>query len=303
MDSNASLSKLTAAMMPFTAILWHDLRMLWSSWLVRLWLIATGLLAMVQLIANWRSFQTAPLIAVLLLPYIVFPWSLVVMMLSVNPLSGSRSGVAADGILSRPVTRYAYLLAAWTARVTLVLSVFLVVTVPAIAIVALAERSAPTDEVTVYGIVASLTVVALVLTLLVSVGFLLGTLFRNTLLAIVVLVFLWFPVNLVLNVFSLEEFSPISLTQALPTLLRQPWQEAEAEPPEPDLDATFRDALNFFSSLGGGSSPEPKPEERGSFFERGDYEDFSLFRVILGYGIPTLVSIALATFCFCLRDV
>lgn len=303
MDSNASLSKLTAAMMPFTAILWHDLRMLWSSWLVRLWLIATGLLAMVQLIANWQSFQTAPLIAVLLLPYIVFPWSLVVMMLSVNPLSGSRSGVAADGILSRPVTRYAYLLAAWTARVTLVLSVFLVVTVPAIAIVALAERSAPEDEVTVYGIVASLTVVALVLTLLVSVGFLLGTLFRNTLLAIVVLVFLWFPVNLVLNAFSLEEFSPISLTQALPTLLRQPWQEAEAEPPEPDLDATFRDALNFFSSLGGGSSSEPKPEERGSFFERGDYEDFSLFRVILGYGIPTLVSIALATFCFCLRDV
>ena len=290
-------------MMPFTAILWHDLRMLWSSWLVRLWLIATGLLAMVQLIANWGNFQTAPLIAVLLLPYIVFPWSLVVMMLSVNPLSGSRSGVAADGILSRPVTRYAYLLAAWTARVTLVLSVFLVVTVPAIAIVALAERSAPTDEVTFYGVVASLTVVGLVLTLLVSVGFLLGTLFRNTLLAIVVLVFLWFPVNLVLNVFSLEEFSPISLTQALPTLLRQPWQEEEAEPPEPDLDATFRDALNFFSSLGGGSSPEPKPKERGSFFERGDYEDFSLFRVILGYGIPTLVSIALATFCFCLRDV
>lgn len=290
-------------MMPFTAILWHDLRMLWSSWLVRLWLIATGLLALVQLIANWGSFQTAPLIAVLLLPYIVFPWSLVVMMLSVNPLSGSRSGVAADGILSRPVTRYAYLLAAWTARVTLVLSVFLVVTVPAIAIVALAERSAPVDEVTFYGIVASLTVVGLVLTLLVSVGFLLGTLFRNTLLAIVVLVFLWFPVNLVLNVFSLEEFSPISLTQALPTLLRQPWQETEAETPEPDLDATFRDALNFFSSLGGDSSPEPSPEERGSFFERGDYQDFSLSRVILGYGIPTLVSIALATFCFCLRDV
>ncbi|MDA1052853.1 MAG: hypothetical protein O3C40_20565 [Planctomycetota bacterium] len=289
-------------MMPFTAILWHDLRMLWSSWLVRLWLIATALLAMIQIMSNWERFQTAPLIAVLLLPYIVFPWSLVVMMLSVNPLSGSRSGVAADGILSRPVTRYAYLLAAWTARVTLVLSVFLVVTVPTIAIVALAERPAPADEVTFYGVAASLAVVGLVLTFLVSVGFLLGTLFRNTLLAIVVLVFLWFPVNLVLNVFSLEEFSPISLTQALPTLLRQPWDETEVAEPEPDVDAAFRDALSFFSSLGGNSNPEPKPEER-SFFERGDYEDFSLRRVLLGYGIPTIVSVALATLCFCLRDV
>ena len=287
-------------MMPFTAILWHDLRRLWSSWLVRLWLVATALLAMIQLLTNWERFQTAPLIALLLLPYIIFPWSLMVMMLSVNPLSGSQSGVAADGILSRPVTRYAYLLAAWTARVSLVLSVYLVVTVPAIAIAALAERPAPADEVTFYGIAASVGVVGLVLAFLVSVGFLLGTLFRNTLLAIVVLVFLWFPVNIVLNAFSLEEFSPISLTQALPTLLRQPWNETEVEEPDADMDAALRDALGFFSSLGGNSTPEP--EERG-FFEQGDYEDFSLRRVLMGYGIPTLISIALATLCFCLRDV
>ena len=71
---------------------------------------------------------------------------------------------------------------------------------------------------------ASLAVVGLVLMFLVSVGFLLGTLLRNAWLAVVVLVFIWFPVNLVLNTFSLEEFSPISLTQALPTLLREPWE-------------------------------------------------------------------------------
>jgi ABC-type transport system involved in multi-copper enzyme maturation permease subunit len=141
-----------------------------------------------------------------------------------------------------------------------------------------------------------------VLTFLVSVGFLLGTLFRNTLLAIVVLVFLWFPVNLVLNAFSLEEFSPISLTQSLPTLLRQPWNETEVEKPAPEMDAALRDALGFFSSLSGNTSPAPKPEGQ-SFFDRGDYKDFSLRRVLLGYGIPTLVSIALATLCFCLRDV
>ena len=288
--------------MPFTAILAHDLRVLAGSWLVRLWLGATVLLALLQMMANWQQIQSAPLVAILLFPYLIFPWSLVVMMLSVNPLSGSQSGVAADGILSRPVTRYAYLWAAWSARVVLVWSVFLLVMIPAITIVTLADRPAAEDQVTLYGIVAALGVVGLVLTFLVSVGFLLGTLLRNSLLAIVVLVFVWFPVNLVLNTFSLEEFSPISLTQALPTLLRQPWREADAEEPAPDMDAALRDAIAFFGSLtgGGAAAAEPKPE---GCFERENYHDFSLQRVLLGYGIPTLVAIMLATVSFCLRDV
>jgi len=288
-------------MMPFTAILWHDLSMLSKSWLVRVWLVATALLAAFQLLANWGQIQTAPLIAILLFPYLIFPWSLAVMMLSVTPMSGTQAGVMADGILSRPVTRYAYLLAAWSARITLVLSVFLVVTIPAISVVALAERPPKADPVTFYGVSASLGVVALVLIFLVSVGFLLGTMLRNTLLALVVLVFIWFPVNAVLNTFSLEEYSPISLTQALPTLLRQPWREVDEAEPAPELDTAFQDALKFFGALGGGSQATA-PEER-SFFEQGDYEDFSLRRVAMGYGIPAFVSVLLATVIFSYRDV
>lgn len=286
-------------MMPFTAILWHDLSMLGKSWLVRLWLAATVLLAAFQLLANWGTLQTAPLIAILLLPYLIFPWSLVVMMLSVTPMSGAQSGVIADGILSRPVTRYAYLLAAWTSRVTLVLSVFLVVTI-FIAIVAFAQRSPEADPVTLYGVAAALGVVALVLIFLVSVGFLLGTLLRNSLLAVVVMVFIWFPVNMVLSTFSLEEFSPISLTQALPTLLRQPWREVEEAEPEPELATAFQDAIKIFGSFGGAQASAES--EQPSFFEQ-DYEDFSLQRVLLGYGIPTLLSIFLATVVFSYRDV
>ena len=283
--------------MPFTAILTHDMRWLWRSWLVRLWLAATALLAFVQVASGWQTLKTAPLIAVLLFPYLIFPWSLIVMVLSVNPLSGSQSGAAADGILSRPVSRYAYLFAAWFARVLTVWIVFLLVTVPAIGVITLAERPAAADEVTWYGITASLGVVGLVLTFLVSLGFLFGTLLRSSLLSIVLLVFLWFPVNLVLNTFSLEEFSPISLTQSLPTLLRQPWNEEESEA-APEMDEALRDAMAFFGTLGGGSS-EPKQEK---FFESDDYEDFSLRRVMLGYGIPTAVAILLATVSFGYRD-
>lgn len=287
--------------MPFLAVYRHDLRVLWSSWLVRMWILATALLALIQILSHWNDFQTAPLIAVLLFPYLVFPWSLVVMMLSVGPASGSQAEVVADSFLSRPVSRHAYLLATWSARVTLVLSVFLLVTVPAIAIVSLAERPAAPDKITVYGVVSSLTVVALVLAFLVSVGFLLATALRNTWLALIVLVFLWFPVNLLLHTFSLEEFSPISLTQALPTVLRQPWREGETAESEADPEAALADALRFFSSLGSGTSV-PESRDDDFFNPTKDFTDVSLRRILLGYGTPLILSISIATLCFCLRD-
>ena len=77
---------------------------------------------------------------------------------------------------------------------------------------------------TVYGIIASLAVVGLVLTFLVSLAYLLGTLFRRPLLAIVVVLFIWYPSNLILSTFSLEAFSTLSLSQALPKLFRTPWR-------------------------------------------------------------------------------
>jgi len=273
--------------------------------LVRLWLGATALLTLILLTSSWHNpeFRTAPLIALLLFPYLVLPWSLVVMVLSVSPLSGQRAEAVADGILSRPVARYEYLLASWTARVLVVWGVLLVVVVPAILIATLAQRppAVRADTVTLYGTLAALGVVGLVLTFLVSMGFLLGALLRNQLLALVVLVFLWFPVNQVLHMFSLEEFSPISLTQALPTLLRQPWRDtAGTSANGPDMSALARDASGLLGFLG--VQPQA-PASRPDFFDREDeFDDFRLGRVVLGYGVPTLLAISLATLCFCVRD-
>jgi hypothetical protein len=291
-------------MMPSLAILRHDLRSLSASWLVRLWFAATVVLTLLVLASNWGNFRTAPLIASLLFPYLVFPWFLVVMVLGISPVTGTRLETLTDGILSRPVTRYEYLLASWGARVLVVLAVYLVVIVPATVLTATASRPVADDGVTIYGTVASLTVVGLVMVFLVSLGFLMGTLLRRPLVAAVVLCFVWFPINLILNTFSLEEFSPISLNQAIPTLLRTPWRVDPAEAPEvttdQDLEAAARQAaqvLQFFS----GDYQQPEPRER-DFFDRDNYQDFSLVRVVLGYGLPTLLAIGLATLCFCWRD-
>ena len=303
MDFTDKTSKLGTRMMPYVAILQHDMKALWGSRLVRLWLGATVVLTLMLALVNWSQFQDAPLIASLLFPYLVFPWFFVVVVLGVGPVSGSRAEALADGILSRPVSRSGYLIAAWFARVVLVWSVYLVVVVPVIALVTLAKRPVPEDTVTVYGIVTALGVVGLVLTFLVSLGFLMGTLLRKPLLAVVVLIFVWYPISVILSVFSLEEFSPISLCQALPTQLRQPWREVEGSVKvntnKLDMNA-FSSLSNFFSVLSP-TKPEPKAV-KPDFFESKKFANFSLLRVTLGYGLPTLIAVILATLSFYWRD-
>jgi len=302
--SAAKISKLGTRMMPYLAILRHDLGTLWASRLVQLWLAGTALLTFILTISNWSRFQDAPLIASLLFPYLVFPWFFIVVVLGVSPVSGSQAEALADGILSRSVSRCEYLLATWSARVLLVWSVYLVVMVPAIAVVALAKRPAPEDAVTVYGIVSALGLVGLVQTFLVSLGFLAGTLLRKPLLAVVVLVFVWYPISLILSVFSLEEFSPVSLSRAMSTQLRRPWRQNDADA-KPDANMqdmqTFARQVDHFFNVFSGSPPKPKTS-KPDFFEAEKFEDFSMLRVVLGYGLPTLAAVILAMLCFYWRD-
>ncbi len=292
-------------MLPFLAIFRHDLRILLGSWLVRLWLAASALLTLLTVMSTWPQLKTAPMIASFLFPWLVFPWFVVVMVLGVNPITGSRTEALADGFLSRPIARYEYLLAVWAARLVVVLGNYLLVTVPAVCVVMLAKRPVPADRVTLYGVVASLAVVALVLTLQVSLAFLMGTLLRKALLAIVVLLFLWYPVNMLLHTFRLEAFSPISLSQSLPTLLRQPWRAGEPDAPAPgsqlEVEELKRQAASFLSVLSGGGVPEAPPRKTG-FFEQEDSREFSLAKVLLGYGIPTLAAVGLAMLSFWRRD-
>lgn len=288
--------------MPFMAILRHDLRTLRESWLVRIWLVATALLAILLAMSNWAQFPTSHLIASLLFPYLVFPWALVVMVLGVNPVSGSRLEPLADGFLSRPVTRHEYLLAVWGARVVAVLGVYVLVMLPMVVIITLANRPAPEDHVTLYGIIAALAVVALVLTFQVSLAFLTGTLLRRPLLAIVLLLFFWSSVNTVFHTFKLQSLSPLSLSQALPTLLRQPWRSGSGDVANAEIDIeAFKQLPTTFKGLLFGGEPQ-EPAAKPGFYESTDYKDFSLLRVLLGYGMPTLAAVGLSLLCFCWRD-
>ena len=59
-------------------------------------------------------------------------------------------------------------------------------------------------------------------------------------------------------------------------------------------------AARFLSVLSGGPAPAPSSDPK--FFTQGDYQDFSLGRVVFGYGVPTLAALGLALLAFCWRD-
>jgi len=121
---------------------------------------------------------------------------------------------------------------------------------------------------------------------------------------VTVLIFVWYPINLILSVFSLEQFSPISLNQALTTQLRRPWRQVETSPEteleQADAEAFARQASHFLDVLSG-----KRVQAQGSkqdFFEPGKFDDFSLAQVALGYAVPTLIVVGLAVLCFHRRD-
>jgi hypothetical protein len=303
MDSVDSISRGRMSWMPTLAIFMYELRGLLTSWLVRGWFIVTALITLLVAAGAWQEADPAPLIAALLFSYLVFPWFLIVIMLGISPTTGNRLDALADGILCRPVTRHEYLLACWGARVAIVLGVYLAVMLPAISVLTFAKRTSE-QPVTFYGATMALGVVALVLTFLVTLSFLAGTAMRRPFVAAMTLVFVWVPLNLVLHAFSLEEFSPISLSQALPTLLRTPWtevaeEESDSELSTAEMEALARQADQFMSILSGGTPP---PSREAGFFEKGDYQDFSVWRVGLGYGIPTLLALVLSAAFFGWRD-
>jgi len=292
--------------MPLLAMVRHDCGALWASWLVRAWLIGAIVVTLLVASGNWADLPEPAFVAAMLFPFIVFPWPLVVMILSVGPVSGSRIEMIADGFLSRPITRYEYLLATFIARALTVLSIYLVVIVPATAIAALAKRPVIEVPITFYGAVIAIGLVGLVQIFLVAMGFFLGTVTRSPWLAVAVLLVLWFPVNLVLNAFALEEFSPISLSRALPELLVRRWSaeaESERKAEVAGLSELAEGASSLLAMFGAGDQPEPQPrKQRRGYFDTDQFRDVRPARILAGYGLPALAAVLLATICFCLRD-
>ncbi len=277
-----------------------ELRALWGGWLVRLWALAAIFLNFLILLSWWQVLPNTLLLATLLFPFLVFPWFIVIITLGATAVGSARVEILADGVLSRPITRLEFIVGSWLARAVTVLAVFLGAFVPLALIGLYADRPVLAETVTTDGVIVTCILVSLVLLALLSLGFFLGTILRNGWIALLVAFFVWYPINVLLSTFRVEEFSPISLNQGAPVVLRKSWflpGEKKEQLDVVKLQQQFADLIRGFMA-----PLQPERRQRGFFREVEQHENIKPLRVSLSYGLATVLFTCLAYTIFFRQD-
>ena len=170
-------------MQAFLAILRYDLGLLTRSWITRVWvpLLIAPALFLVAVAANQDEYASETL--AFYLRAVLIPVSgLAVAVLSSGAVSGE-SGIIADGVLSRSVTRSEYIAAKILSRLGFTLAIYLFVMIPYSYLIL--RYAAPDTSIT--GVVVGLLVVALLLTFLGALGITFSTVFSNVLFTVLLL--------------------------------------------------------------------------------------------------------------------
>ena len=162
-------------MQAYLYLLRLDMEQLARSWLVRVWILLLAGPAgfFVVVAANEGELASETLAAYMAAVLAPLSW-LVVSVLSASAVNGE-ANIVADSILSRSVTRRAYIWSKITARIGVFLAVYAAVTVP---LAYLMLRYAVRDA-TVGGIAWGLLTVASLLVFLAAFGIALSAIFRN----------------------------------------------------------------------------------------------------------------------------
>ena len=203
-------------MQAFLAILRYDLGLLTRSWITRIWLplLVTPALFLVAVAANEDELASETLAAYL--AAVLIPISgLAVAVLSSGAVSGE-SGIIADGILSRSVTRSEYMAAKILSRLGFSAVIYLLVMIPFAYLII--RYAAP--DTSIPGVIAGLLIVCLLLTFLGALGITFSTLFSNVLLAVLGLLLVVLLSGVVLQFLGLTWMSITAVVVGLPETFR-----------------------------------------------------------------------------------
>lgn len=203
-------------MQAFLAILHYDLSQLTHSWLVRIWvaLLVVPAFFLVAVAANEQELASETMAAYI--AAVLAPLSgLAVAILSAAAISGE-SGVVADSILSRSVTRTEYMAAKIISRLGFTAAIYVLVTVP---FAYLVTRYA-SDDATVSGVIAGLMMVGVLLIFLAALGITMSTLLTNVLLAVLTVLVTIVLSGAVLQFLGLDWMSTTAVVEGLPETFR-----------------------------------------------------------------------------------
>lgn len=179
--------------LPYWAVLQTDLGQTLRSWVYRLWLIMMGLAAVGYVLyklgaANAGEYQPVAVQTDDLLRALAIGSLSLISLLAVSSISSER-GTIADSVLSRGISRYQYFLAKWHARLAVVLATF--VSIAALVLVAYtvlftASTNGSGANLTLWGALSAIAMLAAVLAVVVSWGVAIGAVSNGTVLGITV---------------------------------------------------------------------------------------------------------------------
>ncbi len=203
-------------MQAFLAILRYDLSQLTHSWLARIWVVLLVVPAffLVAVAANEKELASETMAAYI--AAVLAPLSgLAVAILSAAAISGE-SGIVADSILSRSVTRTEYMAAKIISRLGFTTAVYVVVTLP---FAYLVVRYA-SDDATLGGVIAGLMMVGVLLIFLAALGITMSTLLTNVLVAVLTVLVTIVVSGAVLQFLGLDWMSTTAVVEGLPETFR-----------------------------------------------------------------------------------
>jgi ABC-2 type transport system permease protein len=167
--------------LPYWAVLQTDLRETAASWAYRLWVAVFALGAGAFLLYKFGVYRETGVVQLptvstfALLRGVGVGGLALVALLSVSAVSSERSSVA-DAVLCRGISRHQYFMAKWHARMAVVVTTFVAIAAPVLALHAALFDSLVTPD----GAAVAIALVALGLTAVVSWGVTVGALANST---------------------------------------------------------------------------------------------------------------------------
>jgi hypothetical protein len=208
-------------LMPYLTIVQADLVSLFKSRLTYGWLIAGIFLEVITVLTASIITPTSAVITQGL-SFFIYIWSMLMISVTASTVS-SESGELADSILSKSVKRHDYILAKFSARIMYVLTIYSSIT--AVLVVGAVRLSE--EDYELYGLIASILIVALALVMLTTIGVTLSTFISNSVIAIVSLLILWYAMTFFFPVLDLELLSPGNILIVLPDIIQGIWTNDE----------------------------------------------------------------------------
>ena len=202
---------------PFLAIFEADMETLIKSKIVIIWFIVSFFIGALIITGNAAKEAKESISSNMFL--FIFLWSLVIIGLSAGAIS-SESGVVADSVLSKSVKRHEYIMAKLCSRLTLVLTVYLIVI---IILSLLSLKVSQTGTMKYAGWIAGVLSVALALAFLTTMGVMFSTLTTSTVVSVIATLLAWFSMLIALPLAGMSEISPAYLVQKMPEVMGSWW--------------------------------------------------------------------------------